>query len=597
MDMDAIIATASRANQSIQYNLGSCSRVLHIGFFFDGVGHNVEQDAPNERLSNIARLFRAFPDDKDNTDYAFIHYKKHYIPGLGTPFNDDPAEFLQSQMDKARDDYQGGLPTDPKDAAEDFAKDALSGKSPKETLTEMRNKLLSPVGRLDSLKQSYMGNLKKIVTEATPWLRDSRIMAYIFATGVDSRLESAKSRFASSFKEAVSTGEIPVKLISVSLFGYDLGATLARQFIDILLTEICKKNGDQYTYESVPVDIVFTGLFDCSRDTPASSNNGMEYADTAAALILGGIAKVAATICSMLGRKYIDHMSPLPEQVKKSLHLVAAHERRPWRCIYRTGQNDRHCEELMPGCSEDIGGGLKPDEQKPCAELSRVALNRMYREAMKAGVPFPDLSSLYQTDAMVWSYFLMRDTVNGLTASEWTARYQRAVPPKCVTYQALNRHLDSYFEWLGAQYYLYRKRLRLLEAQHSAIYRSYEAANGLLGISSQAKSAADDIVEDIAILKKHWGWLDEVRDAAYQQLRDDQDLPPVYYENVYEPACIRAQYFIDCGGFGYRGEPAPPKWDRAPSEIYSWFVHDVQTLRNGDSITNEFFCIRWMEPH
>ncbi|CCK13385.1 hypothetical protein BN126_3584 [Cronobacter sakazakii 680] len=209
---------------------------MHIGFFFDGVGHNVEQDAPNERLSNIARLFRAFPDDKDNTDYAFIHYKKHYISGLGTPFNDDPAEFLQSQMNKARDDYQGGLPTDPKDAAEDFAKDALSGKSPKETLTEMRNKLLSPVGRLDSLKQSYMGNLKKIVTEATPWLRDSRIMAYNFATGVDSRLESAKARFASSFKEAVSTGEIPVKLISISLFGYDLGATLARQFIDMLLT-------------------------------------------------------------------------------------------------------------------------------------------------------------------------------------------------------------------------------------------------------------------------------------------------------------------------------------------------------------------------
>ena len=195
MDIDAIIAAASRANQSIQYNLGSCSRVLYIGFFFDGVGRNIDLDASMDRLSNVARLFRAYPMPERDTETQM--HKKHYISGVGTPFNDDPAEFFQSQMDKARDNYQGGLPTDPKDAAEDFVKDALSGKSPKETLAEMRNKLLSPVGRLDSLKQSYMGNLKKIFTEATPWLRDSRIMAYHFATGIDSCLDSAKARFAS----------------------------------------------------------------------------------------------------------------------------------------------------------------------------------------------------------------------------------------------------------------------------------------------------------------------------------------------------------------------------------------------------------------
>lgn len=253
--------------------------------------------------------------------------------------------------------------------------------------------------------------------------------------------------------------------------------------------------------------------------------------------------------------------------------------------------------ELMPGCSEDVGGGLKPEEQKPSAELSRVALNRMYREAMMAGVPFPDLNSLYQTDVTVWSYFAMKDTVDNLTAAQWSARYQSAVPPKKISYHALNRHLDSYFEWLGTQYYQYRKRLRQLESQHSSVYRSVDSVNGMLGVSSQAKNAADDISEDIALLKKNWGWLEDVRDAAYQQLRNDAVPPPVYRENVYEPACARAQYFIDCGGFGFRGEAAPPKWDHAPSEIYSWFVHDIQTLLERDSITKEFFCIRWMEPH
>jgi len=61
MDLDAIIAAANRAQQACDYRLGNCSRILHIGFFFDGVGRNIEQDALANRLSNIGRLFRANP--------------------------------------------------------------------------------------------------------------------------------------------------------------------------------------------------------------------------------------------------------------------------------------------------------------------------------------------------------------------------------------------------------------------------------------------------------------------------------------------------------------------------------------------------------
>jgi len=590
-----MIAAASRASQASQHKLGNCSRILHISYFFDGVGRNVEHDAPKNRLSNIARLYRAFPFPEQSTIDEV--YTAHYISGLGTPFKEETADFLKSKMDKSLEYYQGMLPTDPKETAQEVTQNALSGKGPLDTLKEMRDKLLSPTDRLDSLKKAQASNLNKVITEVTPWIRDSPFMADHFVTGVDSRLETAKARFEWSFRQASNKGKIPIKLISVSLFGFDLGGTLARQFIDMLLNDVCKKSGEQYTYQSVPVDIVFTGLFDCSRDTPASSNNGLDYAGTAVKFIPGSVAKAAGAVISLYGRKYIDHMSPLPDEVKKSLHLVAAHERRPWRCIYRSGEGSQHLEELVPGCSEDVGGGLKPDEQKPSAELSRVALNRMYREAMMAGVPFPDLNSLYQTDATVWSYFAMKDTVDKQTAAQWAARYQSAVPPKKVTYQTLNRHLDSYFEWLGGQYYQYRKKLNELEMKYKHVYSSADAVHGLLGVSSQTSKVATELSEDIALLKKNWGWLEDVRDAAYQQLRNDAVPPPVYRENVYEPACARAQYFIDCGGSGYRGEPAPPKWDYAPSEIYSWFVHDVQTLLERDSITKEFFCIRWMEPH
>ena len=47
-----------------------------------------------------------------------------------------------------------------------------------------------------------------------------------------------------------------------------------------------------------------------------------------------------------------------------------------------------HKEIMLPGCSEDVGGGLKPDEQKPVPELCRVALHTMYNAAFRAGVPF-----------------------------------------------------------------------------------------------------------------------------------------------------------------------------------------------------------------
>lgn len=99
MDLDAIIAAANRAQQACDYRLGNCSRVLHIGFFFDGVGRNIEQDAPANRLSNVARLFRAYPALEDSLPNAT--YSKFYISGLGTPFVETTSERLQGMMDKS----------------------------------------------------------------------------------------------------------------------------------------------------------------------------------------------------------------------------------------------------------------------------------------------------------------------------------------------------------------------------------------------------------------------------------------------------------------------------------------------------------------
>ncbi|EPT7065576.1 hypothetical protein [Cronobacter turicensis] len=45
MDIESLIAAASRAQQTSEHNIGNCSRIWHIGFFFDGIGRNIEQES------------------------------------------------------------------------------------------------------------------------------------------------------------------------------------------------------------------------------------------------------------------------------------------------------------------------------------------------------------------------------------------------------------------------------------------------------------------------------------------------------------------------------------------------------------------------
>ncbi|WP_336432174.1 phospholipase effector Tle1 domain-containing protein [Providencia alcalifaciens] len=502
-------------------------------------------------------------------------------------------------MDQSLRSLEDDVKSKPVDLAKDAFQSAMGGTSGKDILKQTKDKLLSPKDRAKMLKDTYINSGRKAGIEATPWLRDSEFMAYTFVTGADSRLNSAKVRFVRSFEEATQSGEIPVKLISVSVFGFDMGGTLARQFLDILLEDLCekdeKKKGGRPVYRGTPVNIVFAGLFDCSRDTPLSSDNGLDYAAEAVSWLPGPVAKVAGTVGSLFGRKYLEHMSPLPNAVRRSLHLVAAHERRRWRCIYRTGREGvAHEEILMPGCSEDIGGGFKPDEQKPSAELSRVSLRKMYTEAMMSAVPFLDLEKLYKKDLLVWSYFDIKDNVESQSVEEWAEDYQMTVGMQKLGYGAMNWHLDGYFEWLGRQFYEYKSELRRLEKEKSDTLTGPGSLQGGFGITRQAKQDSSDIDNDIRLLKKHWSWLSEVSRAADVLLTQKFNNPPeLYVNNILEPARRRARYFIQCGEAGYDSKAPPIRICVDSRVLYAWFVHDVQ---RAEGINDGYFSIRWMEP-
>ena len=506
MAIESIMAAANRAQQAEDAGLGNCSRTWHVGFFFDGIHRNIEQDAPEQRLSNISRLFRAFPAVKQNTEHE--SYSKFYISGLGTPFMESLTSKLHAIMDGAKSSALDDLKDQPKEMAKDAGMELIKGGGWWEILKDSGKKLINPTEWKKLTTDTAKNAAKRTFIEATPWLRDNPTIADMLVTGVDTRIISTKATFEEAFKEVKNQGPVTIKLISLSFFGYDLGATLARKFIDTLLSDICEKQGDKYYYQKIPVDIIFTGFFDCARHTPASNNNGVDH-------FISTFGGPIRGISVLLGDKSIDQESALPDTVQNALHLVAAHENRPWRSLYCLGgSNNKHQEELLPGCAEDIGGGLKPNEQKPSAELNRVALHRMYRAAAMAGVPFPDLQTLDQIDTDVAAYFVMQDKVENKSVAQWTKRYQQAVPFKTVNIGAQNRHLDSYIEWLGKQYYQYRRECIRYEKQRGEVLASAGASAGLLGISTQAKESTGNYQNELDILKKNWGWLEDVHDAA-----------------------------------------------------------------------------------
>ncbi|EMH1276820.1 DUF2235 domain-containing protein [Enterobacter hormaechei] len=591
MDIESVIAAASRAQQADDAGLGNCSRTWHVGFFFDGIHRNIDQDATEERLSNVARLFRAFPDKQLETSSA--SYSKFYISGLGTPFNEELSEKLHTIMDSAQSSALDDLKEQPKEMAKDAGLDYLKSGNWWEVLKDSGKKLITPSEWKTLVGDVAKNAAKKSGIEATPWLRDNPVIADMLVTGVDTRINSAKLRFERFFERAKTNSPVPIKLISISLFGYDVGATLARKFIDTLLDDICQKQGDKHTYQGIPVEILFAGLFDCARHTPASNNNGVDWFISA----FGGPVK---GISVLMGDKSVDQESALPDTVKNALHLVAAHENRPWRSVYCLGgSNDKHKEELLPGCAEDVGGGLRPNEQKPSAELCRVALQRMYRAATMAGVPFPDFQNLQAQSETVASYFIMQDKVKNKSVAQWTKLYQQAVPFNAVSIGAQNRHLDSYIEWLGRQYYQYRSECMKYEKQRENVLASAGASAGLLGISTQAKESAGNYQNELNVLKKNWGWLEDVHDAAIKMKNsmenDPKDKRIYIVPNVYKPALRRARRFLDYAHAAYLGQPQPFPEDNAPSDMYAWFIHNRQATGNDVGISQDFLVIRSLE--
>lgn len=171
LNLDKYIAVTNRAQQAEEYQLGNCDRVLHLGYFFYGTGRNIEQDASDSRLSNIAKLYRAFPSSEQDTNNK--KFLAHYFSGLGTTFNDNLANKLQAVMDSSNASLSDDFESLPSDMLTDAGADLVKGKSWYEVLSDIKGNLISPKewALLAAKSASKAAGISGV--EATPWLRDN----------------------------------------------------------------------------------------------------------------------------------------------------------------------------------------------------------------------------------------------------------------------------------------------------------------------------------------------------------------------------------------------------------------------------------------
>ncbi len=315
----------------------TCEQIPWFSFFFDGTGNNRDLDRPQQKLSNVARLFEGHVEDR-----PLIW--KFYYPGVGTP--------------------------------------------------------------LDASDPSWWERI-----------RDSEARGGGAGLGSDARLAEAES----DFRRALQRNQ-KVTRIDIAIFGFSRGATLARAFVNRLLSRCEMRNTVPYwpcptavDGESAPLFIRFLGLFDTVESV------------------------------GLPARNLSDMRVQVPEQVGRCLHLVSGHELRAFFPLTRVQGSDAFFEkEVLPGAHSDVGGGYRPGEQARSDQLSRIALNRMRLEAAISGVPFTP--PLHATKA-VNDLFEYDEDLKALFDE-----YMQAVDAAGTLEAQLFEHMRLYYGWLKVRF-------------------------------------------------------------------------------------------------------------------------------------------------
>ncbi|MDR5868436.1 DUF2235 domain-containing protein [Halomonas koreensis] len=554
----------ARAEAMSSLRIGAdCRLTLEMGFFFDGMGRHLEQDLQENRVSNIGRLFSAFPGKaRDKQGQAF---RAVYISGLGTPHQATLSEGLEAALQRSPADIDtavsGHIGTNTLGAmAETALHDGSQGHWWEVFGRSWKASLTKPWEWVKSARDAAI----RTGAEVFGPIRDHPIAANLLMSGAATRQAAAIEQFRGAVQDATRNSQMPLGTIRISVFGFDFGAALAKAFVRELLEEVCEQEGERYYFEGAEIQVVFAGLFDCVDRTHPELGPVDWFHPLTPVLDDGG---------------------PLHLGCRRALHLIAAHERRFYRRCRPLGPlQDNWREILQPGISEDIGGGLKPDEQKISAELSLAALHRMYRNAMTSGVPFPDLEALYQRDPDTAAFFILNDEVSGHSLVALRRHYERFANGALSPNEAhFRQHAQLYLAWLAHRYREYQATRAALEAQLDAL--PDRTTSGVLGVPTASLTASPDEWHEIEAdaaeaeqalgrLETQWGWLEEVDQEARQIRALFLSSDGVTHRQARQT--LEYEYRMAEAWWRWTRETAPPARPEEVELLFAYGLHDKQ---------------------
>ena len=316
----------------------TCKLVIKVGFFFDGTGNNLDADIGTDEHSNVARLFKAYPD---NMTEQGIH--AHYIPGLGTYFRDI-----------------GDIGDD--DGAA-FAKygDARLNKA-MQWLDDTVAK--HPADKIESIQVSVFG-FSRGATLARAFARQIQSRCHLDPADISQHLwRSVNKPFAIQFLGLFDT---------VASVGIPASAGVGSLFV-------AKK---------------WSALEPQLERRRSSASSGL------AAQAFGSQPGADPTPGWWDGHMGWAKNLRVPPVVKRTVHLMAMNEIRnsfPLDTIWDGQRLPDNAEEIVyPGAHSNIGGGYRPGEGGKSTTrglmLSKIPLRKMYDEAVQAGVPLLPLDT------------------------------------------------------------------------------------------------------------------------------------------------------------------------------------------------------------